>query len=199
MLNRLLAAAAVFGLTLFIALPQTRAHHEPASGVLAAPPTQEDADAVKGKALYAVFETTQGRIIVELNTEHAPMTVANFKNLADASFYDGITFHRVIADFMIQGGDPEGRGTGGPGYKFRDEESALQLKHDSAGILSMANSGPNTNGSQFFITHKATPWLNGKHAVFGKVVEGMNVVNAIRKGDVMETVRVVDGDEPADE
>ena len=195
MLSRSLIAAAVFAPLLFLALPRTQAHHEPHAGVLAEPPTQEDAEAVKGQELYAVFETTKGQIIIELFTEDTPLTVANFKNLADAEFYDGITFHRVIADFMIQGGDPEGRGTGGPGYKFADEKSALKLKHDGPGILSMANAGKNTNGSQFFITHKATPWLDGKHAVFGKVIEGMNVVNDIRQGDVMQTVRVVEAED----
>ncbi|MEO0514669.1 MAG: peptidylprolyl isomerase [Planctomycetota bacterium] len=160
-----------------------------------APPTDEDAEAVKDLDLYAVFETTQGRIIVDLYAKDAPLTVANFKNLADAGFYDGIVFHRVIANFMVQGGDPTGTGRGGPGYKWKDEKSALRLKHDGPGILSMANAGPNTNGSQFFITHTATPHLNGKHAVFGKVVEGQNVVDAIRKGDTMTSVRVVNADD----
>lgn len=128
--------------------------------------------------------------MLEFYTAEAPYTVANFKKLADSGYYDGVTFHRVIADFMVQGGDPSGTGRGGPGYKFKDEASALKLKHDGPGVLSMANAGPNTNGSQFFITHKATPWLDGKHAVFGKVTEGMDVVNAIEKGDVMTTVVV---------
>ncbi|MEM6853975.1 MAG: peptidylprolyl isomerase [Planctomycetota bacterium] len=154
----------------------------------------EEAMAVQSQDLYAIFETTKGRIILELYTDTAPLTVANFKNLADAEFYDGITFHRVIADFMIQGGDPKGNGTGGPGYKFDDEKSALENKPDGPGILSMANAGRNTNGSQFFITHRATPHLNGKHAVFGKVIEGQNVVDAIRQGDVMTTVRVIDAE-----
>lgn len=189
MFHRLLPLFAVLGCLLFAAT--STAAEQPK------PPTAQDAEAVQGKPLYAVFETNKGRIIVELFTEDAPLTVANFKNLADAEYYDGVTFHRVIADFMVQGGDPDGTGRGGPGYKFADERSALKLKHVGPGILSMANAGPNTNGSQFFITHKATPWLNGKHAVFGKVVEGMKVVNAIRKGDVMESVRVIEDEDLA--
>ncbi|MEM9418687.1 MAG: peptidylprolyl isomerase [Planctomycetota bacterium] len=207
MLPRLLLTLAVLSLLLFISMQSTLAHpgladeakadrDQPSAEVLkVGPPTKEDAEAVKGKPLYAVFETTKGRIILELYTDGAPMTVANFKNLADAEFYDGIVFHRVIADFMIQGGDPTGTGRGGPGYKWDDEQSALDLKHDGPGILSMANAGKNTNGSQFFITHRATPHLNGKHAVFGRVIQGQNVVDAIRKGDKMTTVRVVDAEE----
>ncbi len=157
---------------------------------MADPPTQADADAVKGKTLHAVIETSKGTITLRLLTDEAPMTVANFKNLADAEFYNGVTFHRVIPDFMIQGGDPTGTGRGGPGYKFADEASALRVKHDTAGTLSMANAGPDTNGSQFFITHKPTPHLDGKHAVFGRVIEGQDVVDAIRQGDVMTSVTV---------
>ncbi|MBB6428416.1 peptidylprolyl isomerase [Algisphaera agarilytica] len=207
MLPRLLLTLAVLSLLLFISMQSTLAHpglageaaadreRPSAEAFKAGPPTQEDAEAVKGQALYAVFETTKGRIILELYTDDAPLTVANFKNLADAEFYDGITFHRVIPDFMIQGGDPTGTGRGGPGYKWDDEQSALDLKHDGPGILSMANAGKNTNGSQFFITHRATPHLNGKHAVFGRVIQGQNVVDAIRKGDQMTTVRVVNADD----
>lgn len=195
MLPRLLLTLIVLGLLLFVSMQSTHAHQGWGDAehveLKAGPPTQEDADAVKGQDLYAIFETTQGRIILELYTDTAPLTVANFKNLADAEFYDGITFHRVISNFMIQGGDPTGTGRGGPGYKWDDEESALQNKHDGPGILSMANAGPDTNGSQFFITHRATDHLDGRHAVFGKVIEGQNVVNAIRKGDAMKTVRVV--------
>lgn len=192
---RLFTAAAVFALLLGGGTAIVRAHHEPAAEGYAdaGPPTEEDAAAVKGKDLLAVFETSKGKITLELYSNDSPLTVANFKNLADAEFYDGLTFHRVKPDFMVQGGDPEGTGMGGPGYSIRDEESAMKLKHDSAGILSMAKRpAPHTAGSQFFITHNATPWLDGKHAVFGKVVEGMDVVNAIRKGDVMTTVRVVE-------
>jgi cyclophilin family peptidyl-prolyl cis-trans isomerase len=135
------------------------------------------------KKYHATITTPHGDIKVELYAKQAPVTVNNFVFLAREGFYDGVTFHRVIPDFMVQTGDLTGTGTGGPGYQFRDEADALELKHDSEGILSMANAGPNTNGSQFFITHKATPWLNGRHAVFGKVVEGMDVVRKIRERD----------------
>ncbi len=152
--------------------------------------------------IYAEFNTTRGKIVVKLEHEKTPMTVANFVGLAEGNFtfqkgpsfskpyYDGLKFHRVIADFMIQGGDPLGNGSGDPGYKFYDE-TRPDLKHDKAGILSMANSGPATNGSQFFITHKETPWLDGKHTVFGHVVSGQDVVDAIKQDDVMETVKII--------
>jgi len=148
----------------------------------------------KEKVMFATFETNKGNFKIKLFADKAPKTVENFVGLAkgtkewtdpkthkkvkNKSFYDGLTFHRVIPDFMIQGGCPEGSGTGGPGYKFADEFSP-DLKHTKPGILSMANAGPNTNGSQFFITVAATPWLDNKHSVFGEVVEGMDVVNAI--------------------
>jgi cyclophilin family peptidyl-prolyl cis-trans isomerase len=135
------------------------------------------------KKYTATFTTKHGDIKVDLLAKQAPMTVNNFIFLAREGFYDGITFHRVIPDFMAQSGDPTGTGRGGPGYQFRDEPDALGLKHDKEGILSMANAGPHTNGSQFFITLKPTPWLDGKHAVFGRVVEGMDVVNKIRVRD----------------
>ena len=128
----------------------------------------------------AIFETTKGTITIDLFDKEAPKTVANFEKLANSNYYNGVTFHRVIADFMIQGGDPLGQGTGGPGYKFADEFNP-KLRHSKAGILSMANSGPNTNGGQFFITLVPTPWLDNKHSVFGEIVEGMDVVNKIGK------------------
>ncbi|MGH2516573.1 MAG: peptidylprolyl isomerase [Ktedonobacterales bacterium] len=135
------------------------------------------------KRYSAVFHTNRGDFTVELFAQQAPKTVNNFVFLARDGFYNGVTFHRVIKDFMAQGGDPTGTGTGGPGYKFDDEPGALALKHDSAGMLSMANAGRNTNGSQFFITFGPTPHLNGKHGVFGKVVSGMDVVNSLRERD----------------
>ncbi len=145
------------------------------------------------KRYIAQIQTNKGLIEIELFAEKAPITVNNFVFLAREGFYDGIIFHRVIANFMIQGGDPTGTGTGGPGYKWRDEASALALKHSGPGILSMANAGPNTNGSQFFITHVETPWLNGKHAVFGQVIgDGQKVVDAIRQGDRMEKVTIIE-------
>lgn len=129
---------------------------------------------------YAHFETSMGNFTLELFEQQAPNTVANFIKLAESNFYNGVIFHRVIDGFMIQGGDPTGTGRGGPGYKFADEIHP-QFKHNSEGILSMANSGPNTNGSQFFITLTATPHLDGRHTVFGKVTEGMDVVKKIGK------------------
>jgi len=150
--------------------------------------------------IYANIKTNKGEIVLKLEFEKTPLTTANFIALAEGNmknkkkelgtpYYDGIKFHRVIADFMIQGGCPEGNGMGDPGYKFSDEFHP-DLKHDKGGILSMANSGPNTNGSQFFITHKETPWLDGKHSVFGNVVEGMDVVNSIEQNDLMESVTI---------
>lgn len=137
------------------------------------------------------FETSRGTIRVRLFPEHAPVTVANFANLAQRGFYDGLSFHRVIPDFMVQGGCPSGNGTGGPGYRFEDE-CTPELKHDAPGRLSMANAGPGTNGSQFFITHVPTPWLDGKHTVFGEVLsaEDQAVVDAIRQGDTLVAVRL---------
>ncbi len=141
----------------------------------------------------ATFDTSRGTIRVELFAEECPDTAGNFIKLAKDGFYDGLTFHRVIADFMIQGGCPDGNGRGGPGYKFDDEKSALAKPHDGPGILSMANAGPNTNGSQFFITHVATPHLNGKHGVFGKVLEGQDVVNTVQQGDTINTLTISEG------
>jgi peptidyl-prolyl cis-trans isomerase B (cyclophilin B) len=137
----------------------------------------------------ATIETNKGKIRIRLEDGKVPKTVENFEKLAKQGFYDGLKFHRVIADFMIQTGCPQGTGTGGPGYKFGDEFHK-ELKHDRPGVLSMANSGPNTNGSQFFITHVATPWLDGKHSVFGRVLEGQDVVDSIAQGDKMLKVSV---------
>lgn len=151
--------------------------------------------------LYAKFNTTKGEILVALEFKKTPGTVGNFVALAEGNlenkvkpqgtpFYNGLKFHRVIPDFMIQGGCPQGSGTGDPGYKF-DDEFHPSLKHDGPGVLSMANSGPGTNGSQFFITHIETSWLDGKHTVFGKVVEGQNIVDAIAQGDKIESLEIV--------
>jgi peptidyl-prolyl cis-trans isomerase A (cyclophilin A) len=152
------------------------------------------------EGIYARFTTSKGQILVQLTHDKTPGTVGNFVALAEGNlensakpqgtpYYDGLKFHRVITDFMIQGGCPLGTGTGDPGYKF-DDEFVSELKHDSPGVLSMANAGPGTNGSQFFITHTATPWLDGKHTVFGKVVEGQDVVDAIAQDDVIETLAI---------
>ncbi len=135
------------------------------------------------------IETSKGTIQLELHDDKTPKTVANFVKLSEDGFYDGLKFHRVIDDFMVQGGCPNGDGRGGPGYQFEDEFHP-ELKHDGPGVLSMANAGPNTNGSQFFITHVATPWLDGKHSVFGRVVEGLDVVNSIKQGDKIEKVTI---------
>lgn len=137
----------------------------------------------------ATIETNRGNIVIELFQDKVPKTVGNFTKLANDGFYNGLKFHRVIPDFMVQTGCPQGTGTGGPGYKFSDEFHP-QLRHNTPGILSMANSGPNTNGSQFFITHVPTPWLDNKHSVFGKVSQGQEVVNAIQQGDVMKQVTI---------
>jgi peptidyl-prolyl cis-trans isomerase B (cyclophilin B) len=139
----------------------------------------------------ATIETGRGTIKLELFADKVPNTVANFEKLANSKFYDGLKFHRVIADFMIQAGCPKGTGTGGPGYTFADEFHP-ELRHDGPGILSMANAGPNTNGSQFFITHVACPWLDNRHSVFGKVLEGQDIVDSIKQGDKMLSVVVED-------
>lgn len=150
--------------------------------------------------LSVTIDTTRGPIVVELFPEVAPVTVSNFTNLINRGFYNGVKFHRVIPDFMVQTGDPEGTGFGGPGYNFADEctpqAGRTIMKHDRPGMLSMANAGPNTNGSQFFITHKDTDWLDGKHTVFGRVTSGQDVVDQIRQGDVMTTL-TLEGDATA--
>ncbi len=152
------------------------------------------------EGLYAKFNTTKGSILINLEYKKTPGTVGNFVGLAEGNieneaipqgkpYYNGLKFHRVIADFMVQGGDPQGTGSGGPGYQF-DDEIHPDLKHDGPGVLSMANAGPGTNGSQFFITHVETSWLDGKHTVFGKVIEGQDVVNSIEQGDEIESVEI---------
>lgn len=171
--------------------------------------TEKKTDSKKGKEMFALFETSKGNFKVKLLSDKAPKTVENFVGLAEGTkewtdpktgskvkkpFYDGLTFHRVIKDFMIQGGCPLGTGTGGPGYRFDDEFTPGQQKHDKPGILSMANAGPNTNGSQFFVTTVPTPWLDGRHTVFGEVVEGMDVVHSIedvKKGPMDRPVEPV--------
>jgi len=171
----------------------------PAALLLLAAVSAAAADQPDG--LYAEMPTSRGVILLALEFQKAPLTTANFVGLAEGTlafqnrpagkpFYDGLTFHRVIANFMIQGGDPQGTGSGGPGYRFADELEP-ELSHSGPGGLSMANSGPNSNGSQFFITHVATPWLDRLHAVFGRVVQGQEVVNAIRQGDRIERVRIL--------
>ncbi len=141
--------------------------------------------------LTALVQTSKGPINVKLHTDAAPKTVANFVNLAQRGFYDGLNFHRVIDEFMIQGGCPNGTGTGGPGYRFEDEFSNA-LRHDRPGRLSMANAGPNTNGSQFFITHVPTPWLDDAHTIFGEVAgdDDQTVVNSIQQGDTIEKIEI---------
>jgi peptidyl-prolyl cis-trans isomerase B (cyclophilin B) len=143
------------------------------------------------KSYQATIETDRGTIKLDLYPEYAPKTVNNFAFLAGEGFYDGVTFHRVIPNFMIQGGDPTGTGSGGPGYRFEDETRGNPLRHET-GVISMANAGPNTNGSQFFITHGPQTHLDSKHTVFGKVVEGQDVVDAIRQRDLMTKVEVTE-------
>ena len=177
-----------------------------ALAVISTPMSTPAADSKLADGVYAEFDTTKGKIVCQLEFEKTPLTVANFVGLAegtkyyskddstpkkqDKPFYDGIVFHRVIPNFMIQGGDPTGTGSSGPGYKFKDE-CRSDLKHSGPGILSMANSGPGSNGSQFFITHVATAWLDGKHTIFGHVVEGQDVVNKIAGGDKINSLKIV--------
>jgi peptidyl-prolyl cis-trans isomerase B (cyclophilin B) len=143
------------------------------------------------KDIRIIVKTDKGDIEGVLYPGKAPVTVANFLNLAKRGYYNGLTFHRVIPDFMIQGGDPTGTGSGGPGYRF-DDECTPELKHDKPGIFSMANAGPGTNGSQFFITHVPTPWLDGKHTVFGSVTKGQDIVNAVAAGDKIKSIEILD-------
>ncbi len=159
--------------------------------ILAAPAQSEESM----KDIRIIVKTDKGDIEGVLYPSKAPVTVANFLNLAKRGYYDGLKFHRVIPDFMIQGGDPTGTGSGGPGYRFEDE-CTLELKHDKPGIFSMANAGPGTNGSQFFITHVATPHLNGKHTVFGSVTKGQDMVDAVAQGDTIKSIEILD---PTDE
>jgi len=143
------------------------------------------------KDIRIIVKTDKGDIEGVLYPSKAPVTVANFLNLAKRGYYNGLKFHRVIPDFMIQGGDPTGTGSGGPGYRFEDE-CTPELKHDKPGIFSMANAGPGTNGSQFFITHVPTPWLDGKHTVFGSVTKGQDIVNAVAQGDKIKSIEILD-------
>lgn len=176
-----------------------------AAGNTAAQEVESDIQLEEG--LYAAMNTSKGMIYLQLEFEKAPLTVANFVGLAEGTltntfrgpgepYYDGLIFHRVVPNFVIQAGDPMGTGMGGPGYKFR-QEIHPELKHDGPGVLAMANAGPNTNGSQFYITHKATPHLDGGYNVFGHVIEGMDVVNSIQQGDKMLTVKIIRNGEKA--
>jgi peptidyl-prolyl cis-trans isomerase B (cyclophilin B) len=138
-----------------------------------------------------ILHTSRGDIEGTIFASKVPITAANFLNLAKRGYYNGLKFHRVIKDFMIQGGDPTGTGSGGPGYKFADEIDR-SLKHDKPGRFSMANAGPGTNGSQFFITHVPTPWLDGKHAIFGEVTKGQDIVNTVQQGDTIQSIEILD-------
>lgn len=175
---------------------------KPAAKPVATSTAKKPVTAVAAQGIFAEIETAKGKIVIQLEYQKTPVTVANFISLAEGTnasvadeklkgkpFYDGLKFHRVIADFMIQGGDPQGNGSGGPGYAFKDEFTDAQF--DKAGILAMANSGPKTNGSQFFITHKETSWLNGKHTIFGYVTTGHDVVNKIAQDDVMNKITII--------
>ena len=193
----------LFGIVLFLNACHPKGSSDSASSNTEEKPTQQEATVVppsppKTDFIVAHIKTNKGEIICDLEFEKAPMTVANFMGLAEGNikntakamgkpYYNGLTFHRVIADFMIQGGDPLGNGEGGPGYSFPDEiDQSLQF--NGPGVLAMANAGPNTNGSQFFITHKETPWLNGKHTIFGRVITGQDVVNKIAQNDMIQSI-----------
>ncbi len=205
MLQRSLYTMALAGTLLACgAAPSAGGDNTASAPMTTTPPTEQPQKPVQatdnGEGLFAIITTAKGVIKLKLEYQKVPMTVASFVGLAEGKqhnsakpdgtpYFDGLKFHRVIANFMIQGGDPTGTGAGGPGYKFPDEIDPT-LKHDRAGTLSMANAGPYTNGSQFFITHGPTPHLDGKHAVFGYVVSGQDVVNAVAGGDVMSTVRI---------
>ena len=180
-----LAAMMVFGGPRSATPGQAAEVASPMGKYTAPPPMTID----KEKQYTAIFETSQGKIVCELFPKDAPITVNNFVFLAKEKFYDGTSFHRVIANFMIQGGDPTGTGRGGPGYKFEDEVGPDKPVFKT-GTLAMANAGPNTNGSQFFITHLPTPHLQGKHTIFGQVKEGQDVVNAIRQGDTIKSITI---------
>ncbi len=197
--SKMLLIMLVVGLLIFASAAATAialSKNTEGEDILMAKNTSNDVKTEEG--LFAVIDTTKGEIVLELFYKKTPLTVCNFVGLAEGTldaakgknYYDGLKFHRVIPDFMIQGGDPTGTGSGGPGYKFPDEIDP-SLIHDRPGILSMANAGPNTNGSQFFITHVPTPHLDGKHAVFGAVVRGQDVVDSIAQGDVMKSIRIV--------
>lgn len=149
----------------------------------------QSADSMKD--IRIIVKTDKGDIEGVLYPSKAPVTVANFLNLAKRGYYDGLKFHRVIPNFMIQGGDPTGTGSGGPGYRFEDE-CTPELKHNKPGLFSMANAGPGTNGSQFFVTHVATPWLDGKHTIFGSVTKGQDIVNAVAQGDKIKSIEILD-------
>jgi peptidyl-prolyl cis-trans isomerase B (cyclophilin B) len=190
LLRRLLG---VFALSLLAAplglVAEEAAPAEAKPAVVAPAPTPPAPAAITDVRI--VVKTDKGDIEGVIYASKVPMTAANFLNLAKRGYYDGLTFHRVIPDFMIQGGDPRGNGTGGPGYQFADEFDKT-LRHSKPGIFSMANAGPGTNGSQFFITHVATPWLDGKHSVFGAVTKGLTTVNAIAKGDKILKIEILD-------
>ncbi|MDG1358686.1 MAG: peptidylprolyl isomerase [Akkermansiaceae bacterium] len=187
-----------FGLTLMMAvtgcLTSCAEENNASTSKTAAP---SDGNEAKSEAVGDIkdirieLNTSKGKIEATIFASKVPMTAANYLNLAKRGYYEGLKFHRVIPNFMIQGGDPQGTGRGGPGYRFGDEFDP-SLKHDGPGVFSMANSGPSTNGSQFFVTHKDTPWLDGRHSVFGKVTKGMEVVNAITGGDTIASIKVLD-------